>query len=174
MEQCPGTLVVVGGSDFFGPDVSSTSFLGDTLTKKIVTTKGKASTLAIGSADVIHDFAFVPDFAKALLIENDRALDRFWICPHAVQGTTIRQIAQDIAQVARKPKPSITVFRTITVHVLSLFMSFMFEMKEMLPIWTRDYQVDDSEFCREFGIEAAPYKKALQEYVNFYEDEAMQ
>lgn len=177
MQQHPGTLAVVGGSDFFGRHVTENSFLGDTMTGKIV----QGSTpLAIGSATVIHDFAYVPDFAHALAVActDDRALDKFWICPHAIHQKTMTDIAQDIGRLAaggRKEQQQqpvqVSVLPSFLVYLLSPFMEFMWEMIEMLPNWTKDYKVDDSDFIQTFGIQATPYEEALGELVAFYQEE---
>ena len=171
MQQHPGTLAVVGGADFFGPHVAALSFLGDTMTGKIL--QG-ASPLAIGSATVIHDFCYVPDFAQALAVActDDRALDKFWICPHAIHQKTMTDIAQDIARLAGvKTAVQVSVLSTFLVYLLSPFMEFMWEMIEMLPFWTNDYKVDDSDFIQTFGIQATPYEEALGELVKFFQEE---
>ena len=174
MKKHPGTLAVVGGSDFFGPRVTETSFLGDTMTGKIV--QGQ-SPLAIGSATVIHDFCYVADFAKAMAVActDDRALDKFWICPHTIHGKTLSEIANDIARKAGvaggdtgKTGVQVTVLPSFVVYLLSPFMDFMWEMIEMLPFWTKNYKVDDSDFCQTFNVKATPYDQALDEYVAFY------
>jgi len=178
MEQYPRTLSVVGGADFFGPHVTTTSFLGDTMTGKIL--QGQAP-LAVGNAKVVHDFCYVPDFAAALATAcaDDRALDRFWICPHAIHDKTLSQIAHDIAIIVNEneaggaggqsQQPQMSVLPPFLVYLLSPFMEFMWEMIEMLPFWTKDYKVDDSAFIETFGVQPTPYKQALGELVSFYQ-----
>jgi nucleoside-diphosphate-sugar epimerase len=175
MKEHPGTLSIIGGADFFGPYVTANSFLGDTMTGKIVgTPQGKTATaIAIGSADKIHNFCYVVDFAKALGIAcvNDKALDKFWICPHAVKDKTLRQIAADIAKQAGKPTPKMQVFSGWMVTMLSPFIGFMGEMTEMLVFWNKSYGIDDSEFMQVFNVQPTPYEKALDDYIQFYKDE---
>ena len=172
MVEHPGTLSIIGGADFFGPYATATSFLGDTMTGKIVATQGTATVIAIGSADKVHDFCYVVDFAKALGIAcvNDKALDKFWICPHAVHGKTMRQIAADIAKQAGKPTPKLQVITGWMVTMLSLFVGFMGEMKEMLIIWNEDYVIDDSEFIQAFNVQPTPYEEALDATIQFYKE----
>ena len=180
MKDHPGTLAIVGGADFFGPHVTQTSFLGDTCAGKIVPAadSGKSATaLCVGSADQIHDFCYSKDFAKAMAIaaveDSKLAMDHFWICPHAIHNKTMRQIAADIAVAAKAPAPpKMQVLGKWMVYLLSPFMGFMSEMKEMLPLWVKDYQVDDSDFCKTFGMEATPYEQALNEYVQFYQQQS--
>jgi nucleoside-diphosphate-sugar epimerase len=168
MKDHPGTLVVVGASDFFGPGVSHKSVLGDTITGKIV--KGQ-SALAIGSVKVIHDFCFAPDFSKslALVATEPKAYDRFWICPHSIHGKTIQEVGDDMAKAAGQETPvKFTVFGIWMLRLMSPFMSFLGEMIEMLPLWTQDYKVDDSDFIQTFGMQATPYDEAIQAYVDYY------
>jgi len=169
MQEHPGTLTVVGASDFFGPHVTTNGIMGDTLTGKIVVEE--ASPLAIGRCDVVHDFCYAPDFAKALAVASvhDKAYDHFWIAPHSLHGMTLQEIGNAIASKAGRPSPvKFIVMGPCLVHVMSPFMGFMSEMREMLPSWTSDYTVDDSDFCTAFGVEATPKDEALEALVQFY------
>jgi nucleoside-diphosphate-sugar epimerase len=183
MTQYPGTLTAVGAADFFGPNVTDTSFLGDTVAGKIA--QGQ-SALAIGSVSVVHDFCFAPDFARALAVvsANDetflKAADKFWICPHSIHNKTLQEIANDIAAKIAAADKTTTLKATTTKPVsfmvlskwmmilMSPFMGFMGEMIEMLPFWTAAYTVDDSAFVSTFGMQATPYDEALQSLVDFY------
>jgi nucleoside-diphosphate-sugar epimerase len=65
--------------DFYGPGVGL-SFLGDTSIGKLA--QGKPAVF-VGSADVLHDYAYVPDIARAattLLDAPDSALVRLGTC----------------------------------------------------------------------------------------------
>ena len=168
MKDQPKSNAVVGGADFFGPYVTN-SFLGDTFTKSIV--QGSAAPIALGSASVIHDFCYVPDFARALYTVSiqEQAAGKFWICPHSIHNKTLHQIAADIARMADSKKGTVTVYSRGTIRFLGLFMGFMWEFLEMLPNWTNDYIVDDSDFCQTFDAPATPYEDALKAYIAFYQ-----
>jgi nucleoside-diphosphate-sugar epimerase len=169
MVNHPGTLTVIGAADFFGPHVTTNSFLGDTMTGKIVVEN--ASPLAVGSCSVVHDFCYAPDFARAMAVASvrDEAYDRFWIAPHSVHGKTMQEIGNEIATLAERPSPvKFKVLGKPMVYMLSPFMSFMWEMIEMLPFWTKDYKVDDSDFCKTFDVEATPSDEALKFLVEFF------
>lgn len=169
MDASPHSIVVVGGADFFGPNVTFTSFLGDIFVGKMV--QG-SKPLAVGTADALHDFCYTKDFANALYVASihpEKAYGRFWICPHSLHNKTLRQIAQDVNQVLDKKIEGITVLPVFMVYIMGLFMTFMAELKEMLLFWTKDYTVDDSEFCEMFGVQATPPEEALREYVDFYQ-----
>jgi len=168
MNDKPESIAVVGGADFFGPYVTNASFLGDTITKAIV--EGKPSPICLGSSSVIHDFCYVPDFARALYTVsiNDKANGKFWICPHAIHNRTIEQIASDMARMAESKNGTVTVYGGWSVRLLGFFMGFMSAMIEMLPFWTKAYSVDDSDFCKTFGTQATSYEDALWAYIEFY------
>lgn len=168
MDTSPKSVVVVGGSDFFGPGVTNMSFLGDTFVGKMLS---GSKPMAIGTANVIHDFCFTRDFANALYVASihpDDAYGKFWICPHSIHNKTMRQIADSVNTFLETPVEGVQVLPTFMVYILSPFMGFMKELKEMLPFWTNDYSVEDSDFCKTFGIEATPIEQALNEYIDFY------
>jgi nucleoside-diphosphate-sugar epimerase len=168
MDTLPKSIVVVGGADFFGSGVTNMSFLGDTFVGKMV--RGN-KPLAIGTVDATHDFCYTKDFANALYIASvnpNEAFGKFWICPHSIHDMSMRQIADQVNALLESPVKGVSVMPTFMVYVLSPFMGFMKELKEMLPFWTKDYSVDDSDFCDTFGIAATPPHDALREYVEFY------
>jgi hypothetical protein len=81
----------------------------------------------------------------------------------------MHQIADSVNTFLETPVNGVQVLPTFVVYVLSPFMGFMKELKEMLPFWTKDYSVaDDSDFCKTFGIEATTVERALKAYVDFY------
>lgn len=164
-------VTVVGAADFFGPHVTKTSFLGDTMTGKLTQ---KQSPLAIGSADVIHDFCYAPDFARALFVASTQpqAYGKFWIAPHTIRNKTLRQISKDIGKKVGHEANNIQVLPKFVLWIFSFFGGFMAEIYEMLSFWTEDYTVDGGEeFTREFGLKATPYDEAIEALVSFYQEE---
>jgi len=168
MKEYPGTLSVVGAADFFGPGVTDLAFLGDSMTGRIVS---GSSPIVVGASDKIHDFCFIPDLSKAMEIVSlsEIGYDRFWICPHSVHDKTMQEIANDIARLAGKQSKSCYVLGPKLIAFLGYFIGFMGEVKEMLHIWTKDYQVDDTEFQEVFNVSPTPYEDALKAYVEFYQ-----
>lgn len=81
----------------------------------------------------------------------------------------MQEIASDIAAIASLPKtPWMMVIPGWLIRIMGLMDPLMKEIVEMLPNWQNDYTVDDSEFCKEFGVTATPADVALKEYVEFY------
>ena len=169
MDSQPKSVTCVGGADFFGPLVHN-SFLGDTFFGNMVL-KGQ-KPLAIATDKAIHDFCYVNDFANALYIASihDRAYGRFWICPHSIHNKSMHDIATELNDILSKntTHTKVQVLPVLLVKMLAVVMPFMSEMKEMLPLWTKDYSVNDSEFCKEFHIEATPLREALSATVTYY------
>ena len=170
-------FVTVGAADFFGPSATSLSFLGDSGAGRIVADQ---KPMAVGSADHRHDFAYVPDIARAMGAAIDEALadsadeivGRFWIAPHAIKGRSLRDIYRDMAEIANKPAlmGKVSTIPAFAIHLLGLVVPFMGEMREMLPWWTKAYEVDDSAFCNRFRMEPTEYKLALKETVQWFAD----
>ena len=159
-------IAILGASDFFGPGLDQKSFLGDTVTGKIVV---GSTPLVVGRKDCIHDFGYAPDVARAMVVASTQpeAYGKFWIVPHSVHGSTMQQIVEEIAELhGSTKKPNCTVLGPWMLTLLSPFVGFLGEIKEMLHIWTQDYQVQDSDF---FGMQATPRREALQALVQYYE-----
>ena len=136
--------------DFYGPGVGL-SFLGDTSIGKLV--QGKPAVF-VGSPDVLHDYAYVPDIARAtttLLAAPDSAFGQAWHMPCAPTRTTrdILQIAADALDV----KLRISAMPAWMLGASAMFSPFLREMKEMRFQWDRPYQVDASRFKAAFWSE---------------------
>jgi nucleoside-diphosphate-sugar epimerase len=163
MRDYPGTLTVIGSTDFFGPLIGEASMISDDFCHKI---QSGGRPMVLGSSKVIHDFAFVPDVARTLAMASlqEAAYDKFWIVPCAVHNKTIQEIANDMAEIAHgKPtKVKLTEMGSWSCKLLSWVVPVLGDMVEMLPMWKRDYKVDDSETIDKLNIQATPYKEALK------------
>jgi nucleoside-diphosphate-sugar epimerase len=160
--------VVVGASDFFGPHCTN-SLLGEPHVGKIA-----AGQAPIAFGNKIHDFCYVPDLARTLaaVATEPAALDKFWIAPHSVHGKKMQEIADDFSNaVGTKPR-KLSIISPWMVRMLSPFWGLMGSMKEMLPIWTQDYVVDDSDVQKEFGMKATPYNEAIQKTADYFVNRA--
>jgi hypothetical protein len=86
----------------------------------------------------------------------------------------MREIAGDINAIANGnleagTRTKVLCLPHFLMSVMSLALPMMKEIHEMRSIWKADYTVDDSDFCKTFGVEATPYKEALRDYVEFYQ-----
>ena len=141
--------------DFYGPGVGL-SFLGDTSIGKLA--QGKPAVF-IGSPDVLHDYAYVPDIARAvatLLAAPDANFGQAWHMPCAPTRTTrdILRIAADTLKV----KPRISAMPAWMLGPSAMFSPFLRELQEMRFQWDRPYQVDASRFKAAFWSDVTPFE----------------
>ena len=146
--------------DFYGPGVGL-SYLGDTSIGKLA--QGKPAVF-IGSPDVLHDYAYVPDIARAattLLDAPDSAFGQAWHMPCAPTRTTrdILQIAADTLGV----KLRISALPTWMLGPSAMFSPFLRELQEMRFQWDRPYQVDASRFKATFWADVTPFETGVPE-----------
>jgi nucleoside-diphosphate-sugar epimerase len=146
--------------DFYGPGVGL-SFLGDTSIGKLA--QGKPA-IFVGSPGVLHDYAYVPDIARAvttLLAAPDSAFGQAWHMPCAPIRTTrdILQITADTLDV----KLRISAMPAWMLGPSAIFSPFLRELKEMRFQWDRPYQVDASRFKAAFWSDVTPFETGVPE-----------
>jgi nucleoside-diphosphate-sugar epimerase len=140
--------------DFYGPDVD-VSHIGATGFGRIA--KGKPAML-VAPPDTPHDFAYVPDIARAILTllgAPDDAFGQVWNMPCA-PTLTPREILQIGAAAIGVPL-KVTAVPFWLVPVLGLFMRFMKEVADVGFTWDRPYLVDASKFKDRFWADATPF-----------------
>ena len=141
--------------DFYGPNVS-VSHIGDTGFGRIA--NGKPAML-LAPPDTPHDFAYVPDIARAavtLLDAPDDAFGQVWNMPCAPTRTPreILQIGADAIGVPLK----VTAVPLWLLPLLGLFSRLMREVADVGFTWDRPYQVDASKFKRRFWSDVTPFE----------------
>jgi nucleoside-diphosphate-sugar epimerase len=154
------SVAALRAPDFYGPGVGL-SFLGDTSIGKLAERK---AAVFVGSPDVLHDYAYVPDIARAattLLAAPDSAFGRAWHVPCAPTRTTrdILQIAADTLGV----KLLISAMPAWMLGPSAMFSPFLRELKEMRFQWDRPYQVDASRFKAAFWSDVTPFETGVPE-----------
>jgi nucleoside-diphosphate-sugar epimerase len=146
--------------DFYGPGVGQ-SYLGDATIGAMA--KGKAAAF-IGSPDIPHDYAYVPDVARAavtLLDAPDSAFGQAWHVPCAPTRTT-RQILM-IAADALGARLRLHAIPEWALGPAAIFWSFLREFREMRFQWDRPYYVDSTKFGRAFWSDATPFHTGIAE-----------
>jgi nucleoside-diphosphate-sugar epimerase len=141
--------------DFYGPGAAQ-SHLGETAFGALA--KGKAASV-IGSPDTPHDFAYVPDFARAvvtLLDAPDDAFGQAWHVPCAPTRTPREILALGAAALGVKPR--VSGLPIWALGPLGLFVPVLREMREMRFQWDRPYRVDSSRFAKRFWADATPFE----------------
>jgi nucleoside-diphosphate-sugar epimerase len=141
-------------TDFYGPDVAM-SHIGATGFGRLA--QGKAAML-LAPPDVPHDFAYVPDIARAavsLLDAPDDAFGQVWNMPCAATRTPreILQIGADALQMPLK----IQAVPLWSLPVLGVFSRFMKEVADVGFTFDRPYVVDASKFKQRFWSDVTPF-----------------
>ena len=145
--------------DFYGPGVGL-SFLGDTAIGAMA--KGKAAFF-IGSPDIPHDYAYVPDIGRAvatLLAAPDSAYGQTWHVPCAPTQTT-REVLALAAEALGQPI-RLSILPEFLLGPLGLFVPFLREAKEMRFTFDRPYHVDSSKFAKAFWSDATPFEEGVR------------
>jgi len=141
--------------DFYGPGVGQ-SWLGDTGFGALA--QGKAATI-IGSPDTPHDFAYVPDFARAVATFIDAPDDAFgqaWHVPCAPIRSPREIFALGAAALGVSAR--IRGLPTWSLGAMGMIVPPLREMREMSFQWDRPYRVDSSRFARRFWSDATPFE----------------
>lgn len=151
-------FAAVRGPDFYGPGVRL-STLGDTSLGALA--RGKTA-LWINDADMPHDIAYVPDYARAvvsLLDAPDDAFGQAWHVPCA----PIRRPRELLALAAKTLGVPLRV-RSLpfwAMRGLSVFTPELGEFAEMRFQWDRPYRVDASKFRARFWSDPTPFEQGI-------------
>ena len=133
--------------DFYGPGVVA-SHIGDTGFGRIA--RGKAALL-LAPPDTPHEFAYVPDIARAaltLLAAPDDAFGQVWNMPCAPIRTPRQILKLGADAIGRRLR--ITTVPLGLLPLLGLFSRTMHEVADVSFTWDRPYQVDASKFRQRF------------------------
>jgi nucleoside-diphosphate-sugar epimerase len=159
--------VAIGrASDYFGPRTGSSTISAlafDPLPEH-------KSLRWIGSLDVPHAAAYLPDIARAYVIlgTSDAADGRVWILPHAPAVT-----GRKFLKMINHTQPERLRIGAVSKTMLRIAAPVHRESRELLPIayqWTRPYEVDDSAFQETFGpFSVTPLQEAIAATVAWYE-----
>lgn len=141
--------------DFYGPGVS-VSHLGESAFGALA--RGKRALL-LAPPDTPHDFAYVPDIARAavsLLDAPDDAFGQAWNVPCAPTRTPreILRLGADAIGV----KPRLRAIPLWTLPVLGLFNRFLKEVADVGFTWDRPYVIDSGKFTRRFWSDVTPFE----------------
>jgi nucleoside-diphosphate-sugar epimerase len=142
-------------TDFYGPNVP-VSHLGASALGELA--KGKPAQFIVPPSTP-HDFAYVPDIAKAVLLlldAPDDAYGQVWNMPCA-PTLTPRELLR-LAASAIGMKPRILAIPFWLLPVVGLFARFMKEVVDVGFTWDRPYHVDGSKFARRFGFAPTPFE----------------
>jgi nucleoside-diphosphate-sugar epimerase len=142
-------------TDFYGPGVP-VSHLGASAFGQLA--RGKRAQM-LAPLDTPHDFAYVPDIARAVLTLLDAPDDAFgqvWNMPCAPTRTP-REILT-IGAKALGVKLKITALPPWSLPILGLFSRFLKEVADVDFTMDRPYIVDPRKFTSRFGFDVTPFE----------------
>jgi nucleoside-diphosphate-sugar epimerase len=148
-------VAAVRASEFYGPGVTL-SHLGETGLAALA--RGKPAMLIV-DPDQPHDFAYVPDIARAvwsLLEAPDADFGQAWNVPQAPIRTTRQVLALGAGMAGVRLK--IRRVPMALLPVLGVFTPLLREMAEMRFQWDRPYRVDATKFARRFWDDPTPFE----------------
>ncbi len=151
-------FAAVRGPDFYGPGVTL-SILGDTSIAAMA--KGKTA-MWINNADIPHDVAYVPDYARAVVSLLDAPDDCFGQAWH-VPCAPIRRPRELLGLAAETLGVPLRV-RNLpfwAMKGLSLFTPELGEFADMRFQWDRPYRVDASKFAARFWSDPTPFEVGI-------------
>ncbi len=141
--------------DFYGPGVGL-SHIGDSGFGRLA--QGKAAML-VAPPDTPHEFAYVPDIARAvlsLLDAPDDAYGQAWNMPSAPTRTPREILALGAAALGVAPK--VQAIPLALLPILGLAVPFLREVHEMRFLFDRPYRVDASKFTTRFWSDVTPFE----------------
>ncbi len=140
--------------DFYGPGVMA-SHLGATALGRIA--QGRSALLF--APDTPHDFAYVPDIARAavtLLDAPDDAYGQVWNMPCAPTRTPREILKLGADAIGRRL--SVTSIPLGLLPILGIFSRMMKEVADVGFTWDRPYEVDSSKFSRRFWTDVTSFE----------------
>ncbi len=163
-----GRLRVVLGrsSDYYGPRGTGT-ITGDTVFGAAV--EGKTVRWP-ASLDVPHQFNYLPDMARALIVlgEREEADGKVWHLPAAEPITGRRFLDLVSAEIGHPVKTSVT--SKTMLRAIGLFSPFLRELVETAYQFEQPFVADTTKFQKAFGpFEPTPYEKAIADTLAWFQ-----
>jgi nucleoside-diphosphate-sugar epimerase len=153
-------FAAVRGPDFYGPGVSQ-AILGGTSLGALA--RGK-SAMWINNADLPHDIAYVPDYARAVVSLLDAPDDAFGQAWHVPCAPT--RAPRELLALAAKSLGVPLRVRNMpfwAMRAMSVFTPELGEFAAMHFQWDRPYRVDASKFKARFWSDATPFEVGVPE-----------
>lgn len=142
-------------SDFYGPGVA-VSHLGMSAFGELA--KNRPAQLLV-PADIPHDFAYVPDIARAvvmLLDAPDADFGQAWNVPCAPTRSPRALLAMGARALGIRLRVWAVPF--VLLRPLGLVYRFAREVADVGFTWNRPYVVDGGKFVRRFGFVPTPFE----------------
>ncbi|MBV1858846.1 MAG: NAD-dependent epimerase/dehydratase family protein [Nannocystaceae bacterium] len=155
-----GDLEVTVGhaSDFFGPGASLSAVIRPDVLEAMIS---GGRVYQLGDVDTPHGYTYTPDVVRGLatLGTHREAVGRAWHLPTTSTAST-RTLLEVFARHAGT-ELKVSVVPAWALKLASVFSPMLGSLLSMRYQWDVPYVLDDSDFCRTFGIEPTPLDTAV-------------
>lgn len=144
--------------DFYGPGVTL-SHMGTT---GLAALAGGKAAFMLFSPDQPHDYAYVPDIARAmvtLLDASDDAFGQAWHMPCAPTRTSRDILALGAAALGVALR--LRAMPPLALDLLAPLVPMLREMREMRFQWDRPYHVDAAKWTTRFWSDVTPLEQGV-------------
>jgi nucleoside-diphosphate-sugar epimerase len=151
----------VRGSDYLGPGAQAHAHLGPRLLGPLLAGR---TVRPIGSADTLHSWTYLPDFARALAAAagTEAAWGHAWHVP-SPEPLTYREVAVRFATAAGAPAPRIRVIPLGAVRALGLVHPMMREVHAMGYQFVEPFVLDSTRSEQVLGTSPTPWPRIVEE-----------
>lgn len=159
------TATIGQASDYFGPRADNSAVTALAIEPAV----GSGTLRWMGSLDVPHSVAYLPDIARAfvLLGTSPEADGRAWVLPHG-PAVTGRQFLDDVER-ALGDQRKVSVVSTTMLRIASPFHRISRESLGVAYQWSEPWIADDTAFQSTFGpFTCTPLGDAIAETVTWY------
>jgi nucleoside-diphosphate-sugar epimerase len=136
--------ILLRGGDFLLPEAPQLL-----MNRMILSNVAKGRITAMGAADALHSYAYLPDLARAALalVEMGDALPAYADIPFAGHGFTINDLAARVARLTGRPM-KVAHFPLWFFTLSSPFWELARELREMLYLNRLPHQIDPAPLQR--------------------------
>ncbi len=136
--------IVLRAGNFIDPEHN-----GDVMSVALMRSIGKGKLTAMGRADAMQAYAYLPDWARAaaLLADRRQSLERFEDIPFPGHSFTLEDLRGTL-QAALGHKVGMTTFPWWLFTVLSPVWELAREMREMRYLWNTPHALDGTKLRR--------------------------
>lgn len=161
----------VRGSDYLGPDAADNAHAGSRMLRPLL---AGGTIRPIGSADALHSWTYLPDFARALrsAAGEPQAWGRAWHVP-SPEPSTLRDVARRFAAAAGAPEPRISPLPMSAVRALGLVVPLMREIGRIGYQFTEPFVLDSTASQRVLGLTPTSWPQIVEETLAAWTDGAV-
>jgi nucleoside-diphosphate-sugar epimerase len=155
--------LIARSADFYGPSISNTSVLTETVFKPL--SEGKKANW-MGSTRFRHSYTYTVDAGKAtaLLGNTSDAFGQVWHLPTSPDPFTGKEWIEIIAK-HLGVEPKYRVINKFFTGIMGIFSPIMKEMVEMMYQYDRDYVFNSAKFEKKFDFKPTPYSEGIKEII---------